>query len=62
LATFPEGRRIHYNVVKPHMALDGQTPAQAAGAGFSTKNRLMELLKNALVDKTTTSCKTQSLP
>jgi len=26
-----EGQRIAYNFVKPHMALDGQTPAQAAG-------------------------------
>jgi hypothetical protein len=26
-----EGQRIHYNFVKPHKALDGQTPAQAAG-------------------------------
>jgi transposase-like protein len=27
----PEGHRIHYNYVRPHMALDEQTPAQAAG-------------------------------
>jgi hypothetical protein len=26
-----EGARIQYNFVKPHMALEGQTPAQAAG-------------------------------
>jgi hypothetical protein len=26
-----EGNRIQYNHVKPHMALDGKTPAQAAG-------------------------------
>ena len=26
-----EGQRIAYNFVKPHMALEGQTPAQAAG-------------------------------
>jgi hypothetical protein len=25
-----EGQRIAYNFVKPHMALDGQTSAQAA--------------------------------
>jgi hypothetical protein len=32
-ATTPlaEGNRIQYNFVKPHMGLDGQTPAQAAG-------------------------------
>jgi transposase-like protein len=26
-----EGNRLQYNFVKPHMALDGKTPAQAAG-------------------------------
>ncbi len=26
-----EGQGIHYNLVKPYMALEGQTPAQAAG-------------------------------
>jgi putative transposase len=27
----PEGMRIHYNFVKPHMSLEGMTPAQRAG-------------------------------
>jgi putative transposase len=26
-----EGQRIHYNFVKPHMTLKGDTPAQSAG-------------------------------
>ena len=26
-----EGQRIHYNFMKPHMALEGMTPAQRAG-------------------------------
>jgi hypothetical protein len=26
-----EGARIHYNFVKPHQALEGQTPARRAG-------------------------------
>jgi len=26
-----EGQRIQYNFVKPHMALEGKTPANAAG-------------------------------
>ena len=26
-----EGQRIHYNFVKPHMALEGKTPAENAG-------------------------------
>jgi len=40
-----EGQRIQYNFVKPHMALEGQTPAQAAG--LASKG-WMELLMEAL--------------
>jgi transposase-like protein len=40
-----EGQRIQYNFVKPHMALEGQTPAQAAGVGG---NKWMGLLKEAV--------------
>lgn len=38
-----EGQRIAYNFVKPHMALDGQTPAQAAGVQVSGWNELFKL-------------------
>ena len=41
-----EGQRIHYNFVKPHIALEGQTPAEAAG--LATKG-WMELLQRALL-------------
>ncbi len=43
-----EGQRIHYDFVKPHIALEGQTPAQAAGIGIESENKWMELLKRAL--------------
>jgi transposase-like protein len=43
-----EGQRIQYNFVKPHMALEGQTPAQAAEIGLTSKNKWMELLKKSL--------------
>lgn len=39
---------MQYNFVKPHMALDGQTPAQAAGVGLGSKNKWMELLEKAV--------------
>jgi transposase-like protein len=43
-----EGQRIHYNFVKPHTALEGQTPAQAAGMDISLEgNRWMRLIKTA---------------
>jgi len=38
-----EGNRIHYNFVKPHMALDGQTPAQVAGLDIKGWRELLEL-------------------
>jgi len=43
-----EGQRIQYNFVKPHMALDGQTPAQAAGVGVKAKDKWLALLTEAL--------------
>lgn len=42
-----EGQRIQYNFVKPHAALDGQTPAQVAGIGIEGGNKWMELLKKS---------------
>lgn len=43
-----EGQRIHYNFVKPHMALEGQTPAQAALISPEQKGTWASLLKTAL--------------
>jgi transposase-like protein len=43
-----EGQRIQYNFVKPHMALENQTPAEVAGIGVNGKNKWMELLKNSI--------------
>ena len=43
-----EGQRIHYNFVKPHMALEGQTPADSAGIGVEGSDKWGALLKAAL--------------
>ncbi|MGP8125666.1 MAG: IS6 family transposase [Nitrososphaerales archaeon] len=43
-----EGQRIHYNFVKPHAALEGQTPAQASGIKVEGKDKWMALLESAL--------------
>ena len=43
-----EGQRIHYNFVKPHMALDGQTPAERAGVGVEGQDKWLSLLKASL--------------
>ncbi len=44
-----EGQRIHYNFVKPHAALEGQTPADMAGVGVEGQNKWLSLLKAALI-------------
>jgi len=45
-SAIPEGQRIHYNFVRPHQALEGQTPAERAGlTQFSgNKNKWLEML------------------
>ncbi len=32
------GYRLYYNFIRPHMSLDGQTPAQAAGIQLKMQN------------------------
>jgi putative transposase len=41
-----EGQRIQYNFVKPHMALENQTPAKKAGVEVTGKNKWLDLLTN----------------
>jgi hypothetical protein len=42
-----EGQRIQYNFVKPHQALEGQTPAKKVGIEIGNKNKWMDLLISA---------------
>ena len=43
-----EGQRIHYDFVKPHIALGGQTPALAAGlAEIKGNDKWLSMIKNA---------------
>lgn len=43
-----EGQRIHYNFIKPHAALEGQTPAQRAGIEVGGENKWLSLMRAAL--------------
>jgi len=43
-----EGQLIQYNFVKPHMALENQTPADAAEIGIDAKDKWGALLEKAL--------------
>lgn len=48
-----EGQMLQYNFVKPHAALQGQTPADAAGVGVEGKDKWMSLLKGAITQSGT---------
>lgn len=41
-----EGQRIYYNFIKPHQALNGQTPAEKTG--IQQKNKWKDLLKSSI--------------
>jgi transposase-like protein len=40
--------QIYYNFIRPHQALKGRTPAEAAGVGVSGENKWMGLLKRSI--------------
>jgi hypothetical protein len=40
-----EGQRIQYNFVKPHQALENQTPAERAGIGIDRKNKWLGMME-----------------
>jgi hypothetical protein len=46
--TYIEGHRIFYNYIRPHMSLNGKTPAEQAGIkqGLGS-NRWLDLIKKA---------------
>jgi hypothetical protein len=41
-----EDQRIQYNFVKPHQALDGETPAKKVGIEIKGKNKWIQLLRD----------------
>jgi hypothetical protein len=50
-----EGNRIQYNFVKPHIALDGKTPANAAGFQIIGWKELLNTAVPKAGNKTTTN-------
>ena len=40
--------QIYYNFVRPHMGLEGATPAEAAGVGIEEENKWMGLLRRSI--------------
>ena len=43
------GCQIYHNYVRPHMALDGQTPADKAGIRVKGKDKWLTLIQNARI-------------
>jgi transposase-like protein len=41
------GMRVYHNFVKPHMGLEGKTPAEAAGIRVDGKDKWLTLIQNA---------------
>jgi hypothetical protein len=43
-----QGQRIYYDYIRPHMGLDGKTPAEAAGINLDlSENKWESLIKKA---------------
>jgi hypothetical protein len=42
-----DGYQIYHNYIRPHMALDGKTPAEACGMKIEGKNKWITLIQNA---------------
>jgi putative transposase len=42
-----KGYQIYHNYIRPHMALDGKTPAEACGIKIEGKNKWVTLIQNA---------------
>jgi hypothetical protein len=41
------GMQIYHNYIRPHMALDGKTPAEVAGIEIQGDNKWLTLIQNA---------------
>jgi len=45
------GYQIYHNYIRPHMALDGQTPADKAGIEIKGKDKWLTIIQNASSDR-----------
>jgi transposase-like protein len=45
--TMMDGLRVYYNFIRPHMALDGKTPAQQARIDVDSNQNRLSLIKKA---------------
>jgi hypothetical protein len=45
------GLQIYHNYIRPHMALEGKTPAEVAGIKVEGENKWLTLIQNATKNK-----------
>ena len=45
------GYQLFHNYIRPHQALDGKTPSEAAGITIEGKNKWITLIQNAIHEK-----------
>ncbi|MCE2507304.1 MAG: transposase, partial [Nitrosopumilaceae archaeon] len=45
-----DGYQLYHNYVRPHMALDGKTPADKAGIIIKGNNKSKTIIENASID------------
>lgn len=45
------GMQIFHNYIRPHMGLDGKTPAELAGITVEGENKWLTLIQNAVNEK-----------
>ena len=46
-STVMDGQRIYYNFIRPHMALNGKTPAETAGVAKLQQNKWSDLIRKS---------------
>ena len=46
-----KGMQIHHNFIRPHMGLDGKTPADRAGIKVEGENKWLTIIQNASREK-----------
>ena len=55
-----EGYQIFHNYIRPHQALQGKTPAEAAGIEVQGENKWVTIIQNASEKYRSTSCKSHA--
>jgi hypothetical protein len=56
------GLQIYHNYVRPHMALEGKTPAEAAGIEVQGQDKWITLIQNASNKQRESTYKNTSKP